>query len=49
MSAGVGLFGVFSGFVASWFIGEEEQADTQELVEIRNELARFRELMERRS
>lgn len=41
-SAGVGLFGVFSGFLASWFIGEEEQADNAELAEIRNELARIR-------
>lgn len=48
MSAGVGLFGVFSGFLASWFIGEEEQADNAELADIRNELERIRELLEQR-
>jgi voltage-gated potassium channel len=48
MSAGVGLFGVFSGFLASWFIGEEEQADNAELADIRNELERIREILERR-
>lgn len=48
MSAGVGLFGVFSGFLASWFIGEEEQADIADLVEIRTELARIWEFLEQR-
>lgn len=46
MSAGVGLFGTFSGFLASWFIGEEEQADNAELVQIRAELEQIRELLE---
>jgi voltage-gated potassium channel len=48
MSAAVGLFGTFSGFLASWFIGEDEQAENAELVEIRNELASVRKLIERR-
>ena len=47
MSAGVGLFGTFSGFLASWFIGEEEQADSAELVAIRIELERVRALLEK--
>jgi voltage-gated potassium channel len=47
MSAGVGLFGVFSGFLASWFIGEEGQDDA-ELSEIRSEIVRLRELLEQR-
>src|SRR5687768_8135832 len=29
MSAGVGLFGTFSGFLASWFSGEDEDATTK--------------------
>jgi hypothetical protein len=47
-SAGVGLFGVLSGFLASWFIGEDEQAENAELAEIRHELQRMRELIEHR-
>jgi voltage-gated potassium channel len=48
MSAGVGLFGVFSAFLASRFIGEEVQTENAELVEIRSELVRIRELLEQR-
>lgn len=48
MSADVGLFGTFSGFLASWFIGEEEKAENAELVQIRGELERVRELLELR-
>jgi voltage-gated potassium channel len=48
MSAGVGLFGVFSGFLASRFIGDGEEKDNAELIEIRSELQRIRELLEQR-
>ena len=49
MSAGVGLVGTFSGFVASWFFGEEEQADNAELKEIRMELSRLTDALEKAS
>ena len=39
MSAGVGLFGTFSGFLASWFSGEEEDATMKELMALRAEIA----------
>jgi voltage-gated potassium channel len=48
MSAGVGLFGVLSGFLASWFMGEDSKGESEELVEIRSELERIRELLEQR-
>jgi len=47
MIAGVGLVGTFSGFVASWFLGEEEQAENVELREIRMELARLTAALEK--
>lgn len=48
MTAGIGLFGTFSGFVASWFLrpGEDQQDD--EMRKVRAELAAIRELVERR-
>ena len=49
MSGGVGLFGVFSAFLASRFIGEAEKHENAELVAIRSELARIRELLEQRA
>jgi voltage-gated potassium channel len=41
MSAGVGLFGTFSGFLASWFSGEDEDATTKEIAALRLEIARL--------
>lgn len=46
MSAGVGLFGTFSGFLASWFIGEEEDSTGIELIAVKEELARMRAALE---
>jgi voltage-gated potassium channel len=52
MAAGVGLFGTFAGFVASWFLapGEEEQEDELELIRKRLTAIeeRLRELTDRR-
>ncbi len=47
MAAGVGLFGAFSGFVASWFLapGEEEQNDEVQL--LRRDIAELRALIAR--
>jgi voltage-gated potassium channel len=49
MTAGVGLFGTFTGFVASWFLtpGEKHQGD--ELQEIRERLASIESLLKGRS
>lgn len=47
MTAGVGLFGVFSGFVAAWFLGAAEQKQTTELEELRSEIKAIRALLER--
>lgn len=51
MTAGVGLFGTFTGFVAAWFMETGEQEQESELVAIRRELRELREALgaERRS
>jgi voltage-gated potassium channel len=38
MFAGVGLFGTFSAFLASWFIGGMEQEKQSEIADLREEL-----------
>jgi voltage-gated potassium channel len=48
MSAGVGLFGTFSAFVASWFVGEGKDSINSELVALRDEVARLRTAIESR-
>ena len=48
MSGGVGLFSVFSAFLASRFIGQDEQAENAEMTAMRAELRQIRELLERR-
>jgi voltage-gated potassium channel len=49
MCAGVGLFGVLSGFVASWFIAPEERRQEGELAALHQELRSLRALLEQRS
>ena len=44
MSGGVALFGVFSGFLASWFVGEDHS--NAELAAVKDELAKVRQLLE---
>ena len=39
MAAGVGLFGTFSGFIASWFLAPAENKRENELAAIRREVA----------
>lgn len=46
MSGGVALYGVFSGFLASWFVGEDNS--NAELAAVKDELARLRALLEQR-
>jgi voltage-gated potassium channel len=43
MFAGVGLFGTFSGFLASWFVTpQQEDSSTTELATLRGEIERLR-------
>lgn len=49
MCAGVGLFGTFSGFLASWFVGEEEDETHRELKLLREEISSLRSVLEERS
>lgn len=56
MTAGVGLFGTFTGFVASWFLeeGEDDQGKhivtslKDEVSELRSEIQQLKELIERK-
>jgi len=49
MSAGVGLFGIFSGFLASWFIGPAvEGSSNAELAAFREEVTALRTTLEKR-
>ena len=48
MSGGVGLFGLFSGFLASWFVGAEDESQNKELIAVKEELARLRRLLEQK-
>jgi voltage-gated potassium channel len=49
MTAGVGLFGTFSGFVASWFLKPAEKQHETELHQVRAELAAIRAMLEQQS
>ncbi len=42
MTAGIGLFGTFSGFVASWFLRPSEEQQDDEFRALRAELAAIR-------
>lgn len=46
MISGVGLFGILSGFVASWFVHPKQQTHQSELERILEEMRRLRELVE---
>jgi voltage-gated potassium channel len=46
MVAGVGLFGTFSGYVASWFIAPAEKKDHADIESLRVEIASLRTLLE---
>jgi voltage-gated potassium channel len=48
MTAGVGLFGTFSGFVASWFLSPGEREQESDIEGLRAEIAALREMLERR-
>jgi voltage-gated potassium channel len=46
MIGGVGLFGTFSGFLASWFVGRDDDA-AKEIAALRQELRELREIVQR--
>ena len=46
MVAGIGLFGTFTGFVASWFLSPGEKDQENELEAIRNRLERIEALLQ---
>ena len=46
MIAGVGLFGTFSGFVASWFLKPSANEASAEREELRAEVERLRAALE---
>jgi voltage-gated potassium channel len=46
MVAGVGLFGTFSGFVASWFIAPKEDKRLSEMQSLREEVFKLRTALE---
>jgi voltage-gated potassium channel len=48
MTAGVGLFGTFSGFVASWFLAPANRKRQSELHALREEIVSIRQLLESR-
>jgi voltage-gated potassium channel len=46
MCAGVGLFGMFSGFLASWFVAPHNRQDQNDLDALRREIRELRALIE---
>jgi voltage-gated potassium channel len=46
MVAGVGLFGMLSGFLASWFVQPEVQQEENEIAALRSEIGRLSGLVE---
>ena len=49
MSAGVGVFGAFSGFLASWFVGEDDSSKKNEIAALKEEVVRLRAALEARN
>ena len=47
MFTGIGLFGTFTAYVASAFLAPGEADQDRELAEIRQEMARLREILEK--
>ena len=47
MASGVGLFGTFSGLVASWFLSRGERSQDSDLEEIRAMIVELRDMARR--
>jgi len=45
MVAGVGLFGLFSGFIASWILGEDPNAGNEDVASIASRLDRIEQTL----
>lgn len=45
MVAGVGLFGLFSGFIASWLLGDNPETDQEDLTSIATKLDRIEQAL----
>lgn len=45
MAAGIGLFGTFSGFAASWFIGPRETYKEKDIHEIKQEIEEIKDFL----
>lgn len=48
MSAGVGVFDALSGFLASWFVGEDDTSKKNEITALKEEVVRLRAALEAR-
>ena len=46
MCAGVGLFGMFSGFLAAWFVSPDSREERHEIQALREEIRELRALLE---
>ncbi|GAL14779.1 possible potassium channel VIC family [Vibrio astriarenae] len=46
MISGVGLFGTFTGFVASWFVEEESNKDDQQVDELKQQIVQLSQQLE---
>jgi voltage-gated potassium channel len=49
MLAGVGLFGTFSAFLASWFLAPEIEEEEKKIDAIHRELKELRQILSRES
>ncbi|QQE10691.1 potassium channel family protein [Planctomycetota bacterium] len=46
---GLGIFGTFTGFIATWFQESDEENQTKEIIELKHEIKELRKLIERQS
>jgi voltage-gated potassium channel len=49
MATGVGLFGTFTGFLASWFVEEDKENKDDQLKLLREEIAAVKKMLENKS
>lgn len=48
MTAGVGMLGTFSGFIVAWFLAPQAKQQDSEIEDLRQEISKIRELLERK-
>jgi len=49
MCAGVGLFGMFSGFLAAWFVSPNASRDHSDILALKEEIAQLRTMLKKMS